>query len=581
MIKVLNREFGVIHTIRGQLISGSISIDATSNIRRTGNLSMRIGKSDINKVADFAMDNYIRLYSGTEDNNTKQVSWYLQGTFIINQNGFSFDKTSRTLSLSLSDLMIDLTGDRSGILHEYSTVVKNSQRIDVVMKNILELCEVKNTDITPICVLRKSTNYWDEQEKESDYFIPYDIESGVGVSGYEILEKLYTLYPYWEIFFNPEGTFVCQRLVTEEDTSFVVLEDRDLREFVISENTDIDYSQIKNHIEVWGKDGVYYGEASDTVPDSPFNIEAHRTMRQVFSGGNYDNIYDRYKDVKLQDTLEADKDDYEKEIADLTSEIQKLQAQKKDTQKALDDPDITEAVSTAISLEIKIIEEKITELKSLRSKANANLKSTLFKIQNNLDILGDDMAEQWAEQLLYENCRIKDSISIETLHLPFLNDVNFKISYRSKIDNLVKTYVVKNITHNFDSNTTSITATRFYAENCSAYMTALSNPIIESAAVDGMTITVVSSVVPYAQSYNLYIDGKLSATSTGTTLVFTLPDKYEGEHSIYITASADGFRSGASESTTFEFTAGAFLVTNNGEYITTNSGENIEIIEGE
>ena len=45
MIKVLNREFGIIHTIQGQLISGNIDIDATSNIRRTGNISLKIKKN--------------------------------------------------------------------------------------------------------------------------------------------------------------------------------------------------------------------------------------------------------------------------------------------------------------------------------------------------------------------------------------------------------------------------------------------------------------------------------------------------------------------------------------------------------
>lgn len=569
MIKVLNRELNVIHTIQGQLISGSITIDATANIRRTGNISMRIKRADIIKLADFSMDNYIRIYSGTMDNNTNQVSWYLQGTFIINQNGYSFDATTRTLSLSLSDLMLDLTGDRAGVLHEYSAIVKNSERIDTVMKNVLELCGVKNTDITPICVLRDKVNYWDEKEKEEDYLVPHDLEFGVGVSAYEILEKLYTLYPNWEIFFDASGVFICQRLTTEEDTSFVMLEDRDLRAFVISENTDVDYSQIKNHVEVWGKDGHYYGEAKDETSDSPFNINAHKTMRAVYSGGNYDNIYDRYKDVTLQEKLLTDKETYEEEIATLTTTLQNL---KKSYKAAVDAGDTQSAES---------IQTQIDECKSEKSAKTSVLISVKAQISSNLDIKGDDMAKQWAEQLLYENCRLKDSITLETRLLPFLNDVNCKISYRSKVDDLVKIYVVKNITHNFDSNTTSITAVRFYAENCSAYMPALAIPEIESISVNGMTVTVTSSVVPYAQTYNLYIDGKLSATSTGTTITFELPEQYEGEHTVFISASAEGFRSSESESVTLEFVSGIFLTTSNGDYILTSNDENIELVEKE
>lgn len=581
MIKVLNREFGIIHTIQGRLISGNIDIDATSNIRRTGNISLKIKKSDIIKVSDFSMDNYLRIYCGTENNNTREVSWYLQGTFIINQNGFNFDKTSRILSLSLSDLMLDLTGDRAGTLHAYSSVAKNSQRIDSMMTNVLELCGVKNTDITPICVLRKQQDWWKDGEKEEDYMIPHDLEFSVGVTGYEILDKLCTLYPYWEIFFNPEGTFVCQQLTTEEDTSFVVLEDRDLRHFVISENTNVDYSQVKNLVEVWGKDGHYYGESKDETPDSPFNINAHKTMRVVYSGGNYDNIYDRYKDVKLQDTLLSDKEKYEKEIADLTDTIQKCNKTAKGFEKIIDDPKSTTKDKIAATAGLIAVNASIDDYKSKKKLASQNLKQTNSKISSNIDIKGDDMAKQWADQLLYENCRLKDSITIETIHLPFLNDVNCKISYRSKVDDLVRTYIVKNISHNLDANTTTINAVRFYAENCSAYMTPLDIPKIEGVNVDGMIITIKSSEVRFAESYSLYIDGKLSATSTGTTLTFELPEEYSGEHDVFIAATAEGFRSSFSEHLTLEFSSGTFLITSNGDFIITSGGDNIEIIEGE
>lgn len=584
MVKVLNREFRVISTIQGQVVSGSISIDGTniSGIRYTGNISMRIKRSDINKLADFSMDKYIRIYSGTTDNNTNQVSWYLQGTFIINQNSLSFDNSSRTLSFSLSDLMFDLTGDRSGTLHAYSSIAKNSQRIDEVMKNVLELCGVKNYDIEPICVLRESSNYWDENKKDTDYDVPHDLEFSAGVTGYEILDKCVNLYPYWEILCDIYGTFICRRLTTEEDTSFVVLEDRDLRAFVISENTEVDYTQCKNIIEVWGKDGQYYGEAKDETPDSPFNVSAYPPMRKVFAGGNYDNIYDRYKDVTKQKNLLADKELYEDEIATLTDELQKTKLRLKLLNAALEVGEaITGENAESIETEISECEKEIKKIQTNRANANVKLKQTKFSIAENLDILGDDMAKQWAEQLLYKNCRLKDSITLETIHLPFLNDVNCKISYRSKADDLVKTYVVKSITHNFDNNTTTINAVRFYAENCSAYQTQLETPIIESAMINGMTITVTSSEISYAQRYNLYIDGKLSTSSTGTTLTFTLPEAFEGTHEVYVSASADGFRSSFSESVDVEFSAGEYLTTNADEFIFTNSGDKIEINEGD
>jgi len=467
--------------------------------------------------------------------------------------------------------MYDLTGDRAGILHEYSAIVEYEQKIKDVMLNVLELCGIANYDVAPICVLRNSTNYWDESEAEDDYYVPHTLEFGAGVSAYEILEKLVNLYPYWEIFFDVNGTFICQKLLMEEDTSFVVLADEDLRHFVISEDTSIDYSKVKNHIEVWGKDGAYYGEAKDETADSPFNVAAHKTMRQVFSGGNYDNIYDRYKDVDLNAKLLTEKITLEEEIADLTTTIQENKKAMKEAEASGDT-----IASVAIQLAIDLAET------SKKTKA-AELKTVKSKITANLDIKGDDMAKDWAEQLLYENCRLQDSITLQTILLPFLNDVNFKISYRSKADDIVKTYVVKSVSHDYSGiGSTTINAIRFYNENCSAYRTQLSTPVIISHTIDGMVVTVSVDEVPYAEQYNLYIDYKLSATNTGTTLSFTLPDNFEGEHTVTVTASAESFReSDYSDKLTLNFEAGIFIVTNNGEYITTNSGENIEIIEGE
>lgn len=579
IIEIVNREFRKICSIRGQWLSGNVTIDRSSAVRRTGTVTMRIADIDLYKISNLISTNYIRLYQGIENNNTMEVSWYKQGTFIIGQNGFNFDKSTRTLSLTLSDLMCDLNGERAGVLHAYSSITKNSQRIDEVMKNILELCGVTNYDITPICVARKNVNFWDEKSKEEDYYVPYDLEFSAGVTAYEILEKLVTLYSGWEIFFDVDGKFICQRQTFEEDNSFVVIDDDGLRELVISEDLSINWNEVKNYIEVWGKDGHYYGEAKDENPESPFNVAATQAVRYVEC---FDQIYDRYKDVKLQDTLLSDKEKYEKEIADLTDTIQKCNKTAKGFEKIIDDPKSTASDKAAATVGLIALNASIDDYKSKKKLASQNLKQTNSKISTNIDIKGDDMAKQWAEQLLYEKCRTQDTLAIETVGLPFLNDVGFKISYRNKNDDIVKTYVVTNISHNFEGNTTSITAMRFYNDQTSAYQSQLATPKIISASADGMAITVSVSEITHAEQYNLYVDYKLSSSSTGTTIDFTLPELFSGEHYVFVTASANGFReSERSEIITTDFSLGTFLITSNGDFIITSGGDNIEIIEGE
>lgn len=526
---------------------------------------MKVRESDIENLAHLAMNYYVRLYEGIEDNDTLEVSWYKQGTFIITQNSVKFDKVTRTLSLSLADLMTDLTGDRAGVLHAFSSIAKNSQHIDTVMKNVLKICGVTDYDITPICVTRNSFNFWDEKQSEKDFLVPYDLEFAAGFTAYDILEKLVNLYPNWEMFFDLDGKFICQRRVTEEDNSFVVMDDDHLRGLIISESVSIDLSKVKNIVEVWGKDGNYYGEARDENPESPFNVAATKPLRMV---EHKDQVCDRYKETteKAQKEAQDNVDKTKKEIGTTVATIVKDQ------------------ISLAVlqskggsSAEIKKLQDEIDKNKKNLNYLKHNLKVYESQVKGVLEVSGDDMAKEWAEQLLYENCRMQDSITLECIGLPFLNNTGCKISYRSKIDNKVRTYVVKSISHSFDSNTTTINAIRFYCEQSSAYQQQLDTPAVESIDINGMTVTVVLSEVQFAEQYRLYIDYKLSATSTGTTLSFTLPDEFAGEHIVNVTATAKGFaESSYSDNTTLTFARG--IDTAMGDTLVTANGRTITIL---
>lgn len=563
MLRVINREKNTVCTITGYYISGGVEIDETSNIRRTANVTMTVFNDDLTNLAYLYMNYYIRLYEGIEDNDTMRVTWYLQGTFIINQSSIKFNKDTKTLSFTLSDLMTDLTGDRAGVLHAYSSITKNSQRIDDVMKNVLKICGVEDYDITPICVTRKSFNWWDEKQSEEDFLVPYDLEFSTGVTAYDILDKLVNLYPNWEMFFDLDGKFICQRRVTEEDNSYVVMDDENFKGLIISENISIDWNKVKNVVEVWGKNGNYYGEAHDKNPESPFNVAATQELRMV---EHKDQIYDRYSypDEKKSKELEEKIENAKKEISDITQRVIHQEM-------ILAIMEIKEEPES----EIKKVQETIKKNKASLNNIKQNLTQWQTQLNGKIEVNGDDMAKEWAEQLLYENCRMQDSITLECIGLPFLNNTGCKISYRSKLDNIVRTYVVKSISHSFDGNTTTINAIRFYCEQSSAYQQQLDTPTVESIDISGMTVTVVLSEVQFAEQYRLYIDYKLSATSTGTTLSFTLPDEFVGEHIVSVTATANGFaESSYSDNVTLTFArgidtvAGDTLVTANDKTIT-------------
>ena len=313
-LQILNREFTSVAVIQGKLISCNISIDGTNKIQRTASVSIETESDYVNTPygiidlqRDLPIDNYIKIWAGIEDANTLRVRWYSQGVFIIAQSLYNFDPATRTLSMSLVDLMTDLNGEHGGELHAYTSLVKNEQRIDDVIKNVLDLVGVNTYSIEPITVLRPVNEPFDPQATEDDYYVPYDIDFSVGVTAYEILEKLVGLYPYYEMGFDAYGVFFVRKELLEQDDSYVVINAEDIASLVISEDVSIDHNYIRNHIEVWGKDGKYYGEADDENPKSPFQVNAIPLRRLVVKDNEYgvdsNAICDQYRDTELAKTL--------------------------------------------------------------------------------------------------------------------------------------------------------------------------------------------------------------------------------------------------------------------------------------
>ena len=56
---------------------------------------------------------------------------------------------------------------------------------------------------------------------------------------------------------------------------------------------------------------------------------------------------------------------------------------------------------------------------------------------------------------------MNDIVTITTKMMPFM-DTNIKVEYKKQQDTEVKQYIVKSVSHNLDSLTTTITMYRFY-----------------------------------------------------------------------------------------------------------------------
>ena len=261
-VEVLNFNFQTIDLIEGYVTEGSVSIDATADIRRTCSVSIVVNKSSfmISESGEIWIDKYIKIYEGTDNPRTGKTEWWNLGIFMINNPNRVYNATTNTITFEGLDLMAKLTGRRNGQLAAVTTVIPAGSKVaDVVKQTITQLGGFNNYVI-----------------EDANYEVPYDIKKDMGSSIYDLLVELRDLYSDWEMFFDVDGVFHWQKIPSGETEPVVLDFDQLSQPIIITENVDLDFENVKNNIIVWGR-LLDSGEqvtaiATDTISNSPFNI---------------------------------------------------------------------------------------------------------------------------------------------------------------------------------------------------------------------------------------------------------------------------------------------------------------------
>lgn len=125
-ITVLDWHERRLQDIEGKIISGSISINGDSSVRRTANLNVKILHDDIlydNTDSLFAINKKVFLEIGLKNNyihvgqyTNYPIIWFPCGTFIIANCSMTYDNSGVNLSLSLNDKMSLLNGEAGGTI---------------------------------------------------------------------------------------------------------------------------------------------------------------------------------------------------------------------------------------------------------------------------------------------------------------------------------------------------------------------------------------------------------------------------------------------------------------------------------
>ena len=278
-VDLLNFQLQTINSLEGEVISGSITVDATSDIRRTCNITLAIKNADISiaKNGSLWLDKFIKIYVG-EDNprNKGETVWWNMGIFLINNPNTVFDSETRTVTFEGLDLMAKLTGRRNGQLPAMETIVPAGSLITDVVRKI-------------ITQFGKFNEYVIEDNKLT---VPYDIKKDIGATIYELLDEIRNLYAGWEMYFDVNGVFHWQKIPDGLDDPVIINFDELYEPLIVGENVNMDFENVKNNIIVYGRlldsGEQVIGRAKDNIDTSPYSINRIGEINYII---NDDRIY--------------------------------------------------------------------------------------------------------------------------------------------------------------------------------------------------------------------------------------------------------------------------------------------------
>lgn len=258
-IEILNYNFSIVDEISGVAIGGTLSYDANSDIRRTGNIEIAITNSsfEVGSGNRIWLDKYVRIWCGTYGLLSGEIEWTNCGIYLIDAPSYSYDPSTNILNMSLLDLMAKLTGVRNGYLQGVPILISAGENI--------------RSTIIDTLALGGFTKYVVE-EAPSPSVVPNDLNFSQGSTVYDVLSGLRDIYPNYEMFFDVDGVFYYKPIPTGQDEG-VVADDALFEQIVLSEDIDTDFQNVKNSIEVYGRihDPAHYS-GTTTVSDSTITL---------------------------------------------------------------------------------------------------------------------------------------------------------------------------------------------------------------------------------------------------------------------------------------------------------------------
>ena len=511
----------IVDELEGYVTSGDGSEDANSDNRRSCSFVIHSYDSTYN-VGEYNrswLNRRVKIDLGYEY--FGKIYYYEKGIFVFNSCSYTYDGSTRDINLQCSDLVSTIDGTHGGTLIGESFLIEGTvyneetglwegNDIKKCVEDLLKQNGIKeyrvdtigqvsclqgyavnwkqnriDTGTTQTEVNRDEVNGYDDLVNDHGtwHMIPYDMEFDKGVTLWEVLTKIRDLYPGYEMYFDKDGVFVFQLIpICNHDRD--ILDHTQFEGLVISENTDLDLTTVRNATKV-------YGESIETDRYT----ETCSLKATTYNNQSVSSIYPTFETtfaykgnivVGIVFPKEIENNKAKNAHMTINNETYPLVERK-----ALVVEDENGNASNIVqynnlqyayfnstdmycfkwlSSQKMWVYAGMYQIEGYIENNDENSPFAISKIGYRLQVLSggvyDDittstLAQERAE---YENwlvSRLTDSITLETVIIPFL-EVNQKIQYRKLSDGSIDSYIIKSLSYSFTDGTMTITMNKFY-----------------------------------------------------------------------------------------------------------------------
>ena len=428
-INLLNFSKQIIDSIEGQVISGSITSDANSNMRNTCDIQMVVTDSSFNVEAEgkIWMDRYIQIYIGVEDLKTHQTIWTNKGIYLLNQPTYGYSAESKALSFQGVDMMALLTDMRGGMLSEAYLIPAGSNVRDVIIailgvnginEYVVDDCKNSDGSIQPV---------------------PYDMTFDIGSTWWDVLESLQSILPNYQMYFDVDGVFHYEP--TPYKPNEVVRMDDDIwRQNVISENVSYDFESVKNSVKVLGRTHpVNYFATNVTVNEATINLTIPN-LTELTDGAliGFTLTKSVYGNIMLNvNNLGAVK------LSKLDGSYVTSLAKEEYWTASYDADNQSWKFLGHVQAVGEWMDDNPNSPFFVGNPAGA-IKIVLYGGEYD-NIMSDELATQRAEWEIYQRCRMNDSITLTSVPI-YWSEVNWMVAYTPLGQDVVNQYLIRSIT---------------------------------------------------------------------------------------------------------------------------------------